>query len=398
MPAPTPDPNRPCLEMVRLGVCRFGTRCAFVESHSWDRAKLRKASACHAFRNRRECPRGKECKFLHLELPPDPCWQFVATGRCYRGSTCRYSHTKPSVPEPEPEKRRSKDKDKRPDTSNKESSRKPKYTRNPEQEDEDASDSKYHRERSTHRCNPSSQTNNKTKNNHKYAPPPYTPPTPDPPPPPPPPPRQVSRDSSIGTEAYQRGDYKQAIRSFTRALDGKDVQQGDRISLLSNRAHSYHRLYELERDNKFLDTILEDCLDVIKLAGSTGHFKCTILASKVHLYQLQFDEAMKLAKSAHGKTDGNVARLTAVLDLMDCITSGRIAEQRKLDLEEKRLREGREKNTAEARRVKALLAVFATMTPHEILELAPTATKCEIKLAYKKAALKYHPDKPGGGT
>lgn len=38
------------------------------------------------------------------------------------------------------------------------------------------------------------------------------------------------------------------------------------------------------------------------------------------------------------------------------------------------------------------------MTLYEILEIDPSSTADEIKIAYRRASMKFHPDKPSGDT
>ncbi|KAF8321198.1 hypothetical protein DL93DRAFT_2072961 [Clavulina sp. PMI_390] len=165
--------------------------------------------------------------------------------------------------------------------------------------------------------------------------------------------------------------------------------------MLSNRAHAYEKIAIRDKNPKILEDALEDCDMVTLLAGSKGHFRTSLLRARIFLNQELHDDAVRACKNAASAAQG-IDEWTKAMDLLDQAMAARILARRKADEKERQDAEARKKQAAENARVQQVLDKFDSMDSWEILGLHYGATPSQVKTAYRKLAMKYHPDRPEG--
>ncbi|KAF8321310.1 hypothetical protein DL93DRAFT_1637729 [Clavulina sp. PMI_390] len=208
--------------------------------------------------------------------------------------------------------------------------------------------------------------------------------------------KPVTTPGEKGVAAYKRGDLVTALRVFHETLQG-ELTRSERISLLSNRAHVYEKLGLRKKDPELFEKAVNDCCTVEELAAPKGHFKTTLLHARISIYRSQHEEAVRYAKLATELARKSAPEEgTKATEILDRALAARAEARKKADEAERRAEQEKKKNHEEKQRVDGLLDKFRGMKPWEILGVECRASSAQVKVAYRRLAMRYHPDRPEG--
>ncbi|KAF3794539.1 DnaJ-like protein subfamily C member 7 [Nymphaea thermarum] len=183
--------------------------------------------------------------------------------------------------------------------------------------------------------------------------------------------RELLRLKSAGNEAFQAGRHAEAVEHYTSALAYNVESRPFAAICFANRAAAYQAL------NQITDAIA-DCS--LAMALDTNYSKAVSRRATLHEMIRDYGQASDdlqrlvslLERQIEDKTiqNGAVGRVgTAVADL-------RQAQRRLAAVQEEAKKD-------------------VPLNIYLILGIDPTCTASEVKKAYRKAALKHHPDKAG---
>ncbi|KAL9143189.1 hypothetical protein ABFS82_14G219800 [Erythranthe guttata] len=182
--------------------------------------------------------------------------------------------------------------------------------------------------------------------------------------------RELLRHKAAGNDAYKAGKHAEAVEHYTAAISCSVESRPFAAICFCNRAAAYRSMGQI------LDAI-SDCSLAIALDGK--YYKA--ISRRAGLYEMIRD---------HGQAVGDLQKLVSLLtkevdkktnqsgasDKMDSVNELRQARMKLLEMEEAARNE-------------------LTLNMYLILGVDPSAAASDIKKAYRKAALKYHPDKAG---
>lgn len=155
-----------------------------------------------------------------------------------------------------------------------------------------------------------------------------------------------------GTDAFQLGQFKEAVERFSECLELDPLNNNYNSTILFNRASAYAR----QCMNKEALADLNQAIDM-----NEEYVKALMRRSEIHLLLKNFEDALRdleKVKQIDPSTQGLKQKI----------------QDAKLELKKSKRKDY-----------------------YKILDVAQTATDDEIKKAYKRAALKWHPDKHSNG-
>lgn len=165
--------------------------------------------------------------------------------------------------------------------------------------------------------------------------------------------KKMEAEKTKANDSFKRGRMAEAIESYTACLELDPKNSAFNAKLLCNRATAKLRL-------KQFGGVLEDCDACLKL--DERYYKALLRKSSALQGLERFEEAVKVAETA--------AELCP--------------EQR---------------DVSEAvREAQVALKKSKRVNPYKLLKITPDASERDIKKAYRRAALEWHPDKQTGKT
>jgi DnaJ family protein C protein 7 len=164
--------------------------------------------------------------------------------------------------------------------------------------------------------------------------------------------QKLARTKEEGNNAFKAKDYRRAIDLWTQALEVDPSNKDMNAKILGNRAQAYINLKEY-------DSAVQDSTEALRL--DPGYVKAMKLRAKAHGGADNWEEAVRDYKSVAENNPGEKG----------------IAE--------------------EIRRAEFELKKSQRKDYYKILGVGKDATDTEIKKAYRKLAIQYHPDKNRDG-
>ncbi|KAL3850149.1 hypothetical protein ACJIZ3_012031 [Penstemon smallii] len=182
--------------------------------------------------------------------------------------------------------------------------------------------------------------------------------------------RELLQHKAAGNEAYQSGNHAEAIEQYTAAISCSVESRPFAAICFCNRAAAYRAMGQI------IDA-LADCSLAIALDGN--YFKA--ISRRAEFYEMIRDygqavtDLQKLVSLLMKEVDKKTIQ-SGPSDKLNRVNELRQARLRLLEMEEADRKE-------------------IPLNMYLILGLDPSAAASEIRKAYRKAALKYHPDKAG---
>jgi tetratricopeptide (TPR) repeat protein len=165
--------------------------------------------------------------------------------------------------------------------------------------------------------------------------------------------RNLEARKKEGNDAFQRGAQEEAVAAYTEALAVDPENTSFNSTLYANRAAAYSKLGKNQQ-------ALDDCTRALDLDPT--YLKALLRRAQIYMTLENYEDAVRDYEKAHQMDEQNA----------DTVNRLRNA---KLELK------------------KSLRKDY-----YKILSVAKDASDDEIKKAYRKLALKYHPDKNQDGT
>lgn len=165
--------------------------------------------------------------------------------------------------------------------------------------------------------------------------------------------RTLEAKKKEGNDAFQRGANEEAAVAYTEALAVDPDNVSFNATLFANRAAAYSKLGKNQE-------AVDDCNQALELDPS--YLKALLRRAQLYMNLEKYEEAVRDYEKAHQMDDEN---------------SDTVQKLRNAKLEHK----------------KSLRKDY-----YKILSIKKDASDDEIKKAYRKLALKYHPDKNQDGT
>ncbi|XP_031474202.1 uncharacterized protein LOC116246453 isoform X2 [Nymphaea colorata] len=183
--------------------------------------------------------------------------------------------------------------------------------------------------------------------------------------------RELLRLKSAGNEAFQAGRHAEAVEHYTSALAYNIESRPFAAICFANRAAAYQAL------NQITDAIA-DCS--LAMALDTNYSKAVSRRATLHEmirdYGQASDDLQRLVSLLERQIEDKTIQTGAVGRVGTAVADLRQAQRRLAAVQEEAKKD-------------------VPLNIYLILGIDPTCTASEVKKAYRKAALKHHPDKAG---